>query len=119
MAKDEEYELAFVSGVEGPHISLNNFRLAGPKAWGGGRVLHSWMISLTDLLRAIPALHTDDEVRKLKECIRDMIPYVRNTPVETCGLCGTPNAQCDMMCVDAAMQSELLLNAIHYTKDLT
>lgn len=39
-----------VSGVEGPCLVIENFRVAGPKPWGGGRVYGQWRIDRADLL---------------------------------------------------------------------
>lgn len=54
--EDKEYELAIVSWSKGKYISLNNYRIAGGKAWGGGTVEKSWNIKLKDLFEAIPEL---------------------------------------------------------------
>lgn len=48
-------DIQFVSGVEGPHLEVSNkgggYRLAGPKAWGGGTVIHSFTVSLDELIK--------------------------------------------------------------------
>jgi hypothetical protein len=42
-----------VSGVDGPHLSVSDndggYRLAGPKAWGGGRTIHEFEVRVADL----------------------------------------------------------------------
>jgi hypothetical protein len=45
--------LQIVDGVEGCAIYLNGFRIAGPKPWGGGKVVNSWNIAPEDLESAI------------------------------------------------------------------
>lgn len=55
-SKMTEWELKYVQGVEGNSIYLNDFRIAGPKPWGGGKVLRQWKVTLADLERAIPGL---------------------------------------------------------------
>lgn len=50
--------LEVISGPEGLCVALNNRRIAGPKPWGGGRVLHSFRVSKDELLRAVPELAT-------------------------------------------------------------
>lgn len=42
-----------VSGVEGVSLSINDCRVTGPKPWGGGRIIHSFKVSKTDLYRAL------------------------------------------------------------------
>ena len=37
-------KLVYVSGVEGNSIYLNDERIAGPKPWGGGKVLKEWKV---------------------------------------------------------------------------
>lgn len=48
-----KFEVCIVGGVEGPHISLNEYRIAGPKAWGGGTVQKRWIIDAADIERAL------------------------------------------------------------------
>lgn len=49
-------EIAMVNGPEGPHLAINSingsgYRLAGPKAWGGGTLLKSFKVSIAELIR--------------------------------------------------------------------
>lgn len=46
-------EIDFVRGVEGPSISLNGFRIAGNKPWGGGRIIWSGKASEADIKQAL------------------------------------------------------------------
>ena len=43
-----------ISGVEGPCLSISNKnggeRIAGPKPWGGGKVIHSFTVSVEELV---------------------------------------------------------------------
>lgn len=48
-----EHNLKLVAGVEGVAVYLNDFRIAGPKPWGGGVVRHEWDVSNEDLCRGI------------------------------------------------------------------
>lgn len=56
--EEKEYELCLIDGVEGSCISLNNYHIAGPTPWGGGRVLKTWKVTLDDILRAVPEIVT-------------------------------------------------------------
>ena len=49
----EKFEIAIIEGVEGNCILLNNFRVVGPKPWGGGRVIEKWQVSLEDIEQAL------------------------------------------------------------------
>lgn len=44
-------KLDIVYGVEGYAIYLDDFRIAGPKPWGAGRLVKSWTVS-SDTLRS-------------------------------------------------------------------
>lgn len=57
---EERYPIEIIQGVEGFCIGLNNYRIAGPKPWGGGTVVKQWHISAADLRRAIPELFGPD-----------------------------------------------------------
>jgi hypothetical protein len=57
-----KFKLEIIRGVEGPCISLNDYRIAGPKPWGGGTVTKSFTVDVDDLVRAIPGLiYTGEE----------------------------------------------------------
>lgn len=49
-----------INGREGPCLSLshptsgNGCRIAGPKPWGGGDVIHAFKVDLDELLREAP-----------------------------------------------------------------
>lgn len=54
MAQDEsDVTLILVAGVEGPSVYLNDHRIAGPKPWGGGEVIHEWRVRVAELDRAL------------------------------------------------------------------
>jgi hypothetical protein len=55
-----EYELSLVGGVEGNSVYLNDYRIAGPKPWGGGRVIKTFKVTLKDLIEAIPELKPEN-----------------------------------------------------------
>jgi hypothetical protein len=48
-AADGAHTFAVVSGVEGPSLYANDYRIAGPKPWGGGKVIHRFEVSDDDL----------------------------------------------------------------------
>lgn len=49
-----------ISGCEGPCLAISDYRVAGPKPWGGGSTTHKWSMQIDDLLRAIPGLSYAD-----------------------------------------------------------
>ena len=46
-------KLEICSGVEGPSAYINDYRCAGSKPWGGGRITHTFKLSLADLATAV------------------------------------------------------------------
>ena len=42
-----------ISGVEGQCLSINNYRVAGPKPWGGGKIIKEWKVETKDIIHAI------------------------------------------------------------------
>lgn len=40
---DEKCLIEVVSGPEGPSVYINEYRVAGPKPWGGGNVTHRFI----------------------------------------------------------------------------
>jgi len=49
----EKFKLMLVKGVEGNCIYLNDYRICGPKPWGGGRIIKTWKVEKEDIERAI------------------------------------------------------------------
>jgi hypothetical protein len=56
--------IEYVSGCEGNHIEIANkdggTRIAGPKAWGVGRVIESFTVTVEALLEAIKENEYED-----------------------------------------------------------
>lgn len=43
-----------VRGVEGIALYINDFRVVGPKPWGGGKYIKQWeSVNVSDILKAI------------------------------------------------------------------
>ena len=57
--KPQYFVVAVVGGVEGNSLYVCDknrepaYRVAGPKPWGGGRVLRLWEVKVSELLREI------------------------------------------------------------------
>ena len=49
-------EIEVIRGVEGDALSINDYRVAGPKPWGGGTIIKKWSVEIIDLQKAIPDL---------------------------------------------------------------
>jgi len=45
--------IEIVSGVEGASVYMNDYRIAGNKPWGGGRVTASFTAGRADICRAL------------------------------------------------------------------
>lgn len=60
-------KVCLVEGVEGNSIQINDYRICGPKAWGGGKVLKTWDAEAKDILKAIERklTETGQEGKKL------------------------------------------------------
>ena len=52
-ATPETYKLTLCDGAEGQSIYLDDHRIAGPKPWGGGTVVKTWIVRAKDLKLAI------------------------------------------------------------------
>lgn len=55
-----------IAGVEGNSICINNYRVTGPKAWGGGRIIKSWNAESDDIAESIRHLTPDRKVWDVK-----------------------------------------------------
>ena len=53
MENTNEILIAYVKGVEGNSLYVNDFRVYGPKPWGGGTVIKEWIITLDNLKEAL------------------------------------------------------------------
>lgn len=45
--------VTLIQGVEGPAIYINNHRIAGPKPWGGGKIVKEWKASAVEIQKAM------------------------------------------------------------------
>jgi hypothetical protein len=52
-SKPKEVTVKLVEGVEGNSIYLNDYRIAGPKPWGGGKTLKEWTVTTEDIETAL------------------------------------------------------------------
>lgn len=50
---DQPLDIEVVSGVEGPSIYLNGFRVAGTKPWGGGSYVYRLKTTGRDVLHGL------------------------------------------------------------------
>jgi len=57
----ETVTIEVVSGVEGPSVYLNDYRVAGPKPWGGGKVIQKFKADRKDVLTALALVGEDDQ----------------------------------------------------------
>jgi len=48
----DRVKIEVISGVEGPSLYIDDYRVCGPKPWGGGKVLCSWVVKIKDIDRA-------------------------------------------------------------------
>lgn len=69
-----------ISGVEGCCLALDDTRIAGPKPWGGGTVIHAW--------------ETNKEYKAVETCerVRDDVSGldVPHNGWYVCSKCGEP-----------------------------
>lgn len=48
----ERVTVELINGVEGQCVGINDYRICGPKPWGGGSVAQSWTTDKNEVLRA-------------------------------------------------------------------
>lgn len=53
-----------VRGCEGNCITINDYRVAGPKPWGSGIVVKNWVADVDNVIRAL----RDNDVVKVVRC---------------------------------------------------
>ena len=56
--REKNIEICTISGCEGECVALNQYRIAGPKPYGGGRVVKRWNTSLHDISNALRGIAT-------------------------------------------------------------
>lgn len=63
-------KIDLIEGVDGYCLTIDDYRVAGPKPWAGGTTKETWMAEKKDLLAAID---TDGEIERLNGIIDDYI----------------------------------------------
>ena len=53
-----------IRGCEGNCITINDYRVAGPKPWGSGIVVKNWVADVDNVIRAL----RDNDVVKVVRC---------------------------------------------------
>jgi hypothetical protein len=53
VSKAATIKVTIVRGVEGNAVYINDYRIAGPKPWGGGPIAYEWLVSQTDMAMAL------------------------------------------------------------------
>jgi hypothetical protein len=48
-----KHKIAVVNGVEGPSLYINDYRIAGSKPWGGGKVIAEFEVEQDDIFFAM------------------------------------------------------------------
>lgn len=81
MADEAKVVIEVVAGAEGPCLSVNDTRVAGPKPWGGGKVTHKWQADPSRLIDAIP------EAKVLADALEASMERCR---------CGSGDPMCDV-----------------------
>jgi len=51
--KDDKVVVEVISGVEGPCLAINDYRVAGSKPWSGGQVVHRFEVERGDIADAL------------------------------------------------------------------
>ena len=81
---ENNIDINIVSGCEGEALYINDYRVSGPKPWGGGRVVKCFETTKNDILRSLD-LPSYQEVQVLKaqlaeykELLRECQPYIKS-----------------------------------------
>lgn len=53
MSRSKTHNIKLVAGVEGPSVYINDYRVVGPKPWGGGDIVGEWWASEEDIKHAL------------------------------------------------------------------
>ena len=53
LSKDKMIIIEIINGVEGSCLSINNYRFAGSKPWGGGTVIKQWTEKKEDFIKSL------------------------------------------------------------------
>ena len=78
-----------IRGVEGCCLVLDDTRIAGPKPWGGGEVIHCWETDKTYVQERTGKMNRDEYGYWVcSECGEDLPAWVDKYPANYCPYCG-------------------------------
>ena len=66
---NDTIEIALIHGKGGAAILINDYRVCGPKPWGGGLVARKWDVDI-DIIR--DALKEKDKTTPLLEAVKEL-----------------------------------------------
>lgn len=73
---ENNIDINIVSGCEGEALYINDYRVSGPKPWGGGRVVKCFETTKNDILRSLD-LPTYQEVQVFKAQLAELKELLR------------------------------------------
>lgn len=50
-----------VRGPEGCCLVVNDYRICGPKPWGGGKLVERWVLDAVELVRVLEVVPAEEE----------------------------------------------------------
>ena len=82
-------KIELIRGPEGICLSINCVRIAGPKPWGGGRVIRAWDVEDRLISEAIASEQSDaaDEGKVVTCCACGRIYDPDDLSAWVCGFC--------------------------------
>ena len=105
-----ETKISIIDGVEGLAVLIGDIRVAGPKAWGGGKVVKEWNVTIKDIVNSLnnifypphqPLKSLQDEIEALErhltqQCSRQETPVIVGHPpvCSKCMRCHWPDVSC-------------------------
>lgn len=75
-------EIYIIEGVEGKAVALGDYRVAGPKPWGGGKIVKKWHVSVKDILCALNNIYNPAHQPKKTELeeLTVLTSHIYNAP---------------------------------------
>jgi hypothetical protein len=53
MAKGDKINICVLQGLEGKSLYINDYRVSGPKPWGGGKIIFEADVTKDELCQAL------------------------------------------------------------------
>lgn len=96
----DNVKIEIVDGIGGNSLYINDIRVAGPKPYGGGRLITSFVVNEQAIIDALPVLSGLRDKAEKWDRVQEIARYNNKEDCSGCPIEGSAT-KCLLACIDA------------------